>query len=62
MLRPHRDKESPVNPSITAEDLWPLVQKLSPEELIRLSRLALRSDEDTLAWEGEGWEEFYAAR
>lgn len=74
-----------MNPSITAADLWPIIQKLSTEELVRLARLAMRaavltggdaeayraappseaefgSDEDALAWEGSGWEEFYAPR
>lgn len=71
--------------TITADDLWPIIQKLPQEELARLVRLARRAatgaredleayqavppsetefgaDEDSLSWEGEGWEEFYAAR
>ena len=64
-----------------AEDLLPLVQELSHEEWVRLTKLVLRSPnqsdaeayrkhppsqnefsdaDDPLAWEGEGWEEFYA--
>ena len=29
------------SPVLTAEDLWPLVQKLSRQERLRLARLAL---------------------
>lgn len=71
---------------VTADDLWPLVSKLSPQEQVRLAKLALRaaalgtakdataygaapvrpdefsSDEDPLAWEGEGWEGLDAPR
>jgi hypothetical protein len=58
-----------------AEDLWPLVQKLSRAERIRLATLALAADsddaayranppstgefsseEDSLAWDADGWE------
>lgn len=69
----------------TAQDLWPLVEKLPHDEQVRLAKLALRaaalrrsasaayraqpptaeelgSDDDPLAWEGEGWEQFGAAR
>lgn len=68
----------------TAQDLWPLVQKLPREERLRLAKLALRSatvgddataygatpvgvdefsaDEDPLAWDAEGWEQFGAPR
>jgi hypothetical protein len=72
--------------TLTAQDLWPLVQKLPHEEQLRLARLALRevardgradavayqevppaenefsSDDDPLAWEAGGWEEFDAPR
>jgi hypothetical protein len=34
-----------VKPDITADDLWPLVSKLSPQEQVRLARLALRAAE-----------------
>ena len=75
-----------MNPMLTAEDLWPLVQKLPHDEQVRLAKLALRaaarsggSDADTyrasppgrdefsceeepLAWEAEGWDEFDASR
>ena len=72
--------------TLTAQDLWPLVQKLPHDEQVRLARLALRaaarsgssdaeayradppsadefsSQEEPLAWEAEGWEEFDASR
>jgi len=75
-----------MNPLLTAEDLWPLVQKLSHDEQVRLAKLALRaaarsggsdadtyrasppgrdefsSEEEPLAWEAEGWDEFDASR
>jgi hypothetical protein len=48
--------------SLTAEDLWPLVQKLSREEQLRLARRALasRSSTDATAYERQpvGGEEF----
>lgn len=72
---------------VTAQDLLPLVEKLSHEEQVRLARLALRAaavgrssraayeadppkpgefdasdDEDPLAWDAEGWEQFGATR
>jgi hypothetical protein len=79
-------KARPMNPTLTAEDLWPLVQKLTHDEQVRLAKLALRaaalsgssdaesyrvhppgkdefsSDEEPLAWETEGWDEFDASR
>ena len=72
--------------TLTAEDLWPLVQKLSHDQQVRLAKLALKaaaqsggsdaesyrasppgreefsSEEDPLAWEAEGWDEFNASR
>jgi hypothetical protein len=73
--------------TLTAQDLWPLVQKLPHDEQVRLAKLALRaaarsgssdveayrrmappsaeefsSQEEPLAWEAEGWEEFDASR
>jgi hypothetical protein len=75
-----------MNPTLTAEDLWPLVLKLPHEEQVRLAKLALReaarsggseaeayrahppgrdefsSEEEPLAWEAEGWDEFNAPR
>ena len=75
-----------MNLTLTAEDLWPLVQKLPHEEQVRLAKLALRaaarsggteaeayrvsppgkdefsSEEEPLAWEAEGWEQFDASR
>ncbi len=72
--------------TLTAEDLWPLVQKLPHDEQVRLAKLALRaaarsgsgdaeayraappsvdefsSQEESLAWEAEGWEAFDASR
>lgn len=74
-----------MKPTLTADDLLPLVDKLSHDEQVRLARLALAaaarsgddaeayrsapptddefgSDDDGGAWEGEGWEEFYASR
>jgi hypothetical protein len=72
--------------TLTAQDLWPLVQKLPHDEQVRLAKLALRaaaqsgaldadayraaapsedefsSQEESLAWEAEGWEEFDASR
>ncbi len=75
-----------MNPTLTAEDLWPLVQKLTHDEQVRLAKLALRaaarsgepdaatyranppgrdefsSEEEPLAWEAEGWDEFDASR
>lgn len=75
-----------MNPMLTAEDLWPLVQKLPHDEQVRLAKLALRaaaqssssdaetyraappgkdefaSEEEPLAWEAEGWDEFDASR
>ncbi|AKJ05912.1 hypothetical protein ATI61_110341 [Archangium gephyra] len=72
--------------TLTAQDLWPLVQKLPHDEQVRLAKLALRaaaqsgasdtaayraappsadefsSQEDPLAWEADGWEEFDAPR
>ncbi len=73
---------------LTAKDLWPLIQKLAPEEQVRLVK-ALQgsvagqtgmdsdaygaapvgpsefseefSEEDPLAWDGDGWDEFSAA-
>jgi hypothetical protein len=75
-----------MNPMLTAEDLWPLVQKLPHDEQVRLAKLALRaaaqsdgsdagsyrthppgrdefsSEEEPLAWEAEGWDEFNAGR
>lgn len=70
---------------LTAQDLWPLVEKLPHDEQLRLARLVLRaaarsraarsayvdqqprtdefgSDDEPLAWEAEGWEQFGAAR
>jgi len=32
-----------VKPDVTADDLWPLVSKLSPQEQVRLAKLALRA-------------------
>ena len=69
--------------AITANDLWPLVQKLPHDEQVRLAKLALRAaaqgtsdgpayraappradefsqEDDGLAWEAEGWDEFDA--
>lgn len=34
-----------MKPDITADDLWPLVSKLSPQEQVRLAKLALRAAE-----------------
>lgn len=72
-----------MNQRLTAEDLRPLIMKLSVDERQKLARIAARatvksdeelyaanpprnhefdSDDEPLAWEGEGWEEFYAAR
>ena len=75
-----------MNPMLTAEDLWPLVLKLTHEEQVRLAKLALRaaarsgeadagayrasppgpdefsSEEEPLAWDAEGWDEFDATR
>ena len=72
--------------ALTAEDLWPLVQKLPHEQQVRLARLALlaasqggdvdrdayqaippapgefATDDDSLAWEAEGWEKVDAPR
>src|SRR5262249_55197591 len=57
--------------SLKAEDLWPLVQRLSRDERVRLAKLALGaasrdpsgdSDDEALAWEAEGWEELDAPR
>lgn len=61
--------------SLTAEDLWPLIQKLPVDERKRLAdhlrdfdqdayqRQPLgtdefTADEDPLAWEADGWEEY----
>lgn len=68
--------------TLTAQDLWPLVLKLSRDEQVRLAKLALWAaaqsgssaaeahraappsvdefsvQEEPLAWEAEGWEEF----
>jgi hypothetical protein len=64
---------------LTAQEVWPLVEKLPHDELVRLAKLALHAaapgrtapaayraqppdaeefgtDEEPLAWEGEGWE------
>ena len=71
-----------VNDPHTALELQPLVEKLAPEEQVRLAKLALRlaaqarnaqayaeappgdsefsTDDDSLAWEAEGWDEFSA--
>ena len=38
-------KES--NPNLTATDLWPLVQKLTHDELVRLAKLALLAAAET---------------
>ena len=55
-----------MNPVLTADDLWPLVQKLSRDEQVRLARLALCAagaagdaarDESGLDWDAEGWED-----
>ncbi len=32
-----------MKPNVTADDLWPLVSKLSPHEQVRLAKLALRA-------------------
>lgn len=32
-----------MNPMLTAQDLWPLVQKLTHDEQVRLAKLALRA-------------------
>ena len=72
--------------TLTAEDLWPLLLKLTHEEQLRVAKLALRaashgggteadayratpvgrdefsSEEDPLAWDAEGWEQFDASR
>ena len=70
---------------LTADDLWPLVQKLSPDQQMRLAKMTLfaasypgedamayqaqppakdefGTEENPLAWEAEGWEEFDAPR
>jgi hypothetical protein len=70
---------------LTAQEVWPLVEKLPRDELVRLAKLALHaaarggdtraayrahppgagefgSEEEPLAWEGEGWEQVGAAR
>lgn len=65
--------------SLSAEDLFPLVDSLSPKERIRLLRFMsgrpagddracydalpphkdeFSTDEEPLAWEAEGWENF----
>lgn len=71
-----------MNDPHTALELQPLVEKLAPEEQVRLAKLALRlaaqarhaeayaesppgesefvADDDSLAWEAEGWDEFSA--
>jgi len=73
-----------MNRPLQAQDLLPLIERLSHEEQLRLARLALRaatdgsdaaayeaappraeefsSDEDPLAWDGEGWENVDAPR
>jgi hypothetical protein len=72
--------------TLTAQDLWPLVQKLPHDEQVRLAKLALRaaarsgssdaeayqaappsadefsSQDESLAWDAEGWEDFDAPR
>ena len=68
--------------TLTAQDLWPIVEKLSHEEQIRLAKLALRAaatsgagyggqppaaeefgaEDEPLAWDAEGWEQFGAPR
>lgn len=68
-----------MNTPTTADDILPLLAKLSKQERIRLIQLIssqpdfedasayavapvrhdeFSSDDDSLAWEGEGWEEF----
>ncbi len=37
------------NPNLTAQDLWPLVQKLSHDEQLILARLALCAAHDSTA-------------
>jgi hypothetical protein len=32
-----------MKPNVTADDLWPLVSKLLPQEQVRLAKLALRA-------------------
>lgn len=71
-----------MNDPHTALELQPLVEKLAPEEQVRLAKLALRlaaqarkthayaeappgesefsTEDDSLAWEAEGWDEFSA--
>lgn len=71
-----------MNDPQTALELQHLVEKLTPEEQVRLARLALRlaskarstrayaesppaeaeftSDDDSLGWDAEGWDEFSA--
>ena len=68
-----------MNDPQTALELQHLVEKLTPEEQVRLARLALRlarstqayaesppteaeftSDNDSLGWDAEGWDEFSA--
>lgn len=68
---------------LTAQDLWPLVKKLTPSGR-RLATVALRasaggspseayraappgadefsSDDEPLAWDADGWDEFDASR
>jgi hypothetical protein len=41
--RPLYDRLTVVKPDVTAADLWPLVSKLSPQEQVRLAKLALRA-------------------
>jgi len=72
--------------ALTAEDLWPLVQKLPHDQQVRLAKLALMAasqgldadraayqalpaspgefgaEDDSLAWDAEGWEKVDASR
>jgi hypothetical protein len=59
---------------LTASDFWPLILKLPHDERVRLAKLAaayaaappgpeeFSSNDEPLAWEGQGWEEFGVPR
>lgn len=38
-----RSVRTPMNPALTADDLWPIVKKLSREERLRLANLVLQT-------------------
>jgi hypothetical protein len=45
-----------MEPTLTAQDLWPLVRKLTPAEQVRLANLALRAAAGSRVTDAEAYQ------